>query len=172
MASNSVDLMKDLYKKRGFLGFYLGLRATLLRDVPYTFIYWQAYQSLKDRALPEGIQNLGSMSSVFASAAISASVAAVITHPYDVLKTHQQVNIKELTRDLKTDAELVGTHRRVQSGSIHACDDSCSSIIQLYKRGGLKACFRGLSMRLAMVIPGSAIMITVYESVKTFVEID
>ncbi len=171
MAIKSVDLMKDLFKKRGFMGFYLGLRATLSRDVPYTFIYWQSYQSLKDRALPEGIQNLGSMSSVFASAAISASIAAVITHPYDVLKTHQQVNIKELTKDIKTDAELGQAHHRVQRGPIHVCDDSCSSVIQLYNRGGLKACFRGLSMRLAMVIPGSAIMITVYESVKTFVDI-
>ena len=35
----------------------------------------------------------------------------------------------------------------------------CNSVLDLYRRGGTRALFRGLTMRLAMVIPGSAIMI-------------
>jgi hypothetical protein len=178
VAKSSTFLLQNLYRQRGISGFYLGLRATLFRDVPHTFIYWQSYQMMKDVVLPEGIQSLGSMASVFVAGSISATVAAIFTHPFDVLKTNQQVNIREIALIATVPAPahapsaLSSATAAVQSTAEYALDESCSSVVDLYKRGGLKTCFRGLSMRLAMVIPGSAIMITVYETVRKFAEID
>ena len=181
VAKSSTFLLQNLYRQRGIAGFYLGLRPTLFRDVPYTFIYWQSYQMMKDQVLPEGVQSLGSMASVFVAGSISATAAAIFTHPFDVLKTIQQVNIREIAL-MATGTTPPSAHASprtlssaaaaVQSSAEHAVDETCLSVVDLYKRGGLKTCFRGLSMRLAMVIPGSAIMITVYETVRKFAEID
>jgi len=175
VAKSSTFLLENLYRQRGIPGFYLGLRATLFRDVPYTFIYWQSYHMMKDQVLPEGIQSLGSMASVFTAGSISATAAAIFTHPFDVLKTNQQVNIREialLTATPAVPSTLSSAAASAPPSAGHLCDDSCISVVDLYKKGGLKTCFRGLSMRLAMVIPGSAIMITVYETVRKFANIE
>lgn len=37
----------------------------------------------------------------------------------------------------------------------------------LYRSGGVASLYRGLTMRLATVIPASAIMITTYEAIKS-----
>ena len=72
--------------------------------------------------------------------ASSAGVcASIITHPYDVLKTRQQ---------LKT------------SG------DANLSLTSIYREGGGRALYRGVELRMATVVPASAIMITVYEAAK------
>jgi len=184
VAKSSTFLLQNLYRQRGVSGFYLGLRATLFRDVPYTFIYWQSYQMMKDQVLPEGVQSLGSMASVFTAGSISATAAAIFTHPFDVLKTNQQVNIREIALLTTAPSTLssaaataTATATATAAGYGHGaaarmCDDSCTGVLDLYRRGGLQTCFRGLSMRLAMVIPGSAIMITVYETVRKFANIE
>lgn len=168
VGKTSSFIANNLYQQRGIGGFYLGLKATLLRDVPYTFIYWQAYQMMRDQVLPEGIQNLGSMASVFTAGSIASTISAIFTHPFDVLKTNQQVNIRNISLNTGpiTAASASATTTSSHGSKNNFCSEQCSSVVDLFRRGGVRAMFRGLSMRLAMVIPGSAIMITVYEAVK------
>jgi solute carrier family 25 protein 39/40 len=177
VGKSSSWLARDLYQQRGVGGFYLGLRATLMRDVPYTFIYWQAYQAMKDRVLPRGVEDAGSMATVFAAGAVASSAAAVFTHPFDVLKTNQQVNVRRLTQQMPVPASTSASASASTSTAAHATAAAhkhvclpCNSVLDLYRRGGTRALFRGLTMRLAMVIPGSAIMISVYELVRTLTD--
>ena len=169
---SSFFLANNLYANRGIPGFYLGLRATLARDAPYSFLYWQTYQMLRDRVAPKGIDGASGAFSIFISGSIAGVFSAIVTQPFDVLKTNQQVNTRnismQLVANIDSNAFVPGPHDH----HLHDCskDPSCGSVVELYKRGGMKACFRGLSMRLAMVIPGGAIMITVYEAVKKISE--
>lgn len=156
VGQSSFYLANNLYKRRGIGGFYLGLRATLMRDAPYSFLYWQSYQMMRDVVAPGGIEGANSVVSVFLSGSAAAVAAATATHPFDVLKTTQQVNIRSLSLQPPT----------VCLAADCTTDAPLGSVLELYNRGGVKACFRGLSMRLAMVIPGGAIMVTVYEVVK------
>lgn len=53
------------------------------------------------------------------------------------------------------------------AGNVHAALTEKISLSSLYRNGGVRSLYRGLTMRLATVIPASAIMITTYEAIKS-----
>jgi len=110
-------------------------------------------------------------------------IAAICTHPFDVLKTKQQVaawhansNNNNIINNIhSSDSGSVnklsnGPHSSVSvtnvtTASVHT-PPTTFTLGSVYRAGGVSALFRGLSMRLATVIPASAIMITIYEAIK------
>ena len=64
-------------------GLYRGLTATLIRDLPFATIQFSIYEYLKSRS--------SNQVQVLASASVSASIAAILTTPLDVLKTRMSV---------------------------------------------------------------------------------
>ena len=96
----------------------------------------------------------------FASAATAGIVASFLTHPFDVLKTRQQLSEFRVG---------VGRNDSMGEGSLSskmAKVRNNMDISVLYREGGLKALYKGLHLRMATVVPAGAIMITVYEAVK------
>jgi solute carrier family 25, member 39/40 len=165
----STQLANNIYKRQGVGGFYRGWFNTVLRDSPFSFIYWIGFDQMKKQisgqtVLPAPVAN-------FAVGSVSAAFATVTTHPFDVLKTNQQVNIVTSVRSV----EVAGAGGGVEGAAAAAAPvpktmHSCSSAPELFRQGGLPVMFRGLSMRLMTIIPGSAIMVTVYEHMKSMRE--
>lgn len=144
---------RNIYKNSGFIGLYRGWLPTILRDCPYSAIYWVSFEFLqpilqrnvqacrndveeKDRCCLES-PKITSSKTTFLSGSLSGLIAAVCTHPFDVLKTQQQLNSSQTT------------------------------LVEIVRKGGLLSLYTGLTMRLSTVIPGGAIMVTVYEYVKS-----
>jgi solute carrier family 25 protein 39/40 len=158
----STQLANNIYKRQGVGGFYRGWFNTVLRDSPFSFIYWIGFDQMKKQisgqtVLPAPLAN-------FAVGSVSAAFATVITHPFDVLKTNQQVNIVTSVRSVAVaGAAAEGAAAVPVPKTMH----SCGSASELFRQGGLPVMFRGLSMRLMTIIPGSAIMVTVYEHMKS-----
>ncbi|XP_021564389.1 solute carrier family 25 member 39 isoform X4 [Carlito syrichta] len=75
----------------GWRSLWLGWGPTALRDVPFSALYWFNYELLKswlsglrpNQQTPVGIS--------FVAGGISGTVAAVLTLPFDVVKTQRQV---------------------------------------------------------------------------------
>ena len=152
------QLVRNIYKRQGILGFYRGWKNTVLRDTPFSFLYWLGYDLLKKQAQRSSLfSGLPTPAKDFGSGAIAAVFAAICTHPFDVLKTNQQVNIVTGTKP-KADTATIAARPAVAS--------NCTSTTELFMKGGLPVMFRGLSMRLVTIVPGSAIMVTVYETMK------
>ncbi|KAG2382468.1 hypothetical protein C9374_005048 [Naegleria lovaniensis] len=129
-----------------------GLNATLLRDVPFSSLYWMCYENMKSSLLnrfslqqhhPHYSRNLMLIS--FASGMTGGVIATTLTHPFDVIKTNAQ-NIE---------AKHVGVWNISQN---------------IYKTNGLSGFSRGLLPRCLKVAPSCAIMISTYELVKSFFE--
>ncbi len=118
-----------------------GLVPTLWRDVPFSAIYWVLVESVRSRygsadrtARPWGLH--------FAAACVAGSVAAILTTPFDVIKTQMQ-------------KEASGGRR----GVIRIARD-------MLAEGGVKSLFRGLAPRVAKITPASAVMLTVFEVLR------
>ena len=80
----------------GVRSLYSGLWPTLLRDVPYSSLYFMFYTILKDHVMPNvsnsksGHQENRSLS-IFSCAIAAGIMASSITHPFDVIKTRMQI---------------------------------------------------------------------------------
>ncbi|KAG7154858.1 Calcium-binding mitochondrial carrier protein Aralar1-like, partial [Homarus americanus] len=76
-------------KELGFLGLYKGARACLLRDIPFSAIYFPVYAHSKRLLADENGYN--SALSLLIAGAIGGVPAASLTTPADVIKTRLQV---------------------------------------------------------------------------------
>ena len=98
--------IRGLVASQGLRGLWNGYTATLLRDVPFSALYWPLYEATRD-----GLQRYlairerrgwGSLAAAdtsfmvnFVSGAVAGSVASTITLPFDVIKTIKQIEMGE-----------------------------------------------------------------------------
>ena len=112
--------MKLNLREGGFRSLWKGLIPTLWRDVPFSGIYWMAYEYYKDSFIRQMLateakdietynnDNIGSFSlfkASFMSGAVSGGIATIITQPFDVLKTRRQASILGIAVN-KQDVEM------------------------------------------------------------------
>ncbi|KAK9900131.1 mitochondrial carrier [Cystobasidium minutum MCA 4210] len=85
-----------IIKQLGLLGLYKGASACLLRDVPFSAIYFTAYAHLKKDLFREG-ENGKTLSfmQTLTAAGIAGMPAAYLTTPADVIKTRLQSEAKK-----------------------------------------------------------------------------
>merc|ERR1719474_846333 len=86
---SAFNVVRDL----GFFGLYKGARACLLRDIPFSAIYFPAYAHLKPRFADDTGYN--SPLSLLVAGAIAGCPAASLVTPADVIKTRLQVVARE-----------------------------------------------------------------------------
>ncbi|CAO0801006.1 unnamed protein product [Mucor circinelloides] len=131
-----------MVQKEGPQALWRGLLPTMLRDVPFSGIYWMGYEKIKHRLQTH--HGLSHFQTSFIAGASSGMFAAIITTPFDVVKTQRQVS---------SDAEEARLGRIL------------SNILQ---RDGAAGFFRGVVPRVVKVAPACAIMISSYEMGKHF----
>lgn len=152
------EIAKMIYKESGLRGFYRGWSSTVLRDTPYSGIYWLTFEFFRpyySRFLSSSSTSSNTNMNNFLSGASAGIIAAMITQPFDVVKTKQQLYLQ--SRHIHHNLQPLEKVRSIPLWG---------SLVSLYKTDGLASLYRGFSMRLATVIPGGAIMVTVYEAVK------
>ena len=138
-----------------------GLGSTLWRDVPFSALYFAGYEAFK-RLLAGGGLGEGSAKGpkeeftvAFVSGAASGTIAAVATHPFDLVKTRLQAVAR-------TPASASGQRAAVSP----AAGRTATILRQIYRAEGLQGLFRGLSPRVAKVAPACGIMIASFEVVS------
>ncbi|NXU40709.1 S2540 protein, partial [Drymodes brunneopygia] len=132
----------------GWSSLWGGWSSTILRDVPFSAIYWYSYERLKKMMRKEVGAKERTFFVSFTSGAASGSIAAVITQPFDVVKTHRQIQLFE-SEPLKIP----------QSDS----KSTWATMRKILARNGITGLFAGITPRLFKVAPASAIMISTYE---------
>lgn len=134
----------DLVRRQGTMSLWKGLSASLWRDVPFSGLYWANYEGLKSWFNRNGREGT---SVAFASGAISGIAAALVTSPFDVLKTRRQALI--MSTPSHTTATLSLLRRMIQVE-------------------GYSALFAGIGPRMAKIAPACGIMIACYEVCMRF----
>ncbi|XP_062970895.1 mitochondrial glutamate carrier 2 [Cynocephalus volans] len=92
-------IARELLRTQGLAGLYMGLGATLLRDAPFSIIYFPLFANLNHLGLNE-LTGKASFAHSFASGCAAGSIAAVTVTPLDVLKTRIQTLKKGLGEDV------------------------------------------------------------------------
>ncbi|XP_003461355.1 mitochondrial glutamate carrier 1 [Cavia porcellus] len=85
----ATQLTRDLLRNRGIAGLYKGLGATLLRDVPFSIVYFPLFANL-DQLGRSASEEKSPFYVSFLAGCVAGSAAAVAVNPCDVVKTRLQ----------------------------------------------------------------------------------
>ncbi|PXF49295.1 Solute carrier family 25 member 40 [Gracilariopsis chorda] len=146
------SVLRQIARSSGIGAWWRGLAPTLMRDAPFSAIYWSAYESLKDpkrSILPHRLFASRSEFGVYLGAGIGAGgLAALCTVPADVVKTRRQALMAPAVASVRGRAPNMG---------------SIVIARQILETDGLRGLFRGAGPRVAKLAPASAIMMGSYE---------
>ncbi|XP_061771585.1 probable mitochondrial glutathione transporter SLC25A40 [Nerophis ophidion] len=131
----------------GWLSLWRGLGPTLLRDVPFSAMYWYNYERSKKWLCERYDAVEPTFTMTFVSGAVSGLFASVVTLPFDVVKTRRQVELGEL-----------------QAMNLsHKASSTLSMMKRIVAQHGVQGLFAGFLPRIIKVVPACAIMISSYE---------
>lgn len=152
------ELKKEL-KNGGGKVLFRGLEITLWRDVPFSAVYWGAYEFGKKHlwyrpSYPSSYGNWIQFANSFMTGCISGTIAAIATHPFDVGKTRMQISPSP---NGKKDG-LVRSNE-LPRNMFRFLDN-------IRRSEGFGALCVGLPIRVAKIAPSCAIMISSYELSK------
>ena len=134
--ASAITLTREL----GFRGVYKGVTACLLRDVPFSAIYFPCYANIKKALADNNGHN--TLPSLFASGFCAGVPAAYLVTPADVIKTRLQVKAR---RGQQTYSGLIDCARKV------------------YAEEGGTAFFKGGPARIFRSAPQFGVTLLVYE---------
>ncbi|XP_056300560.1 probable mitochondrial glutathione transporter SLC25A40 isoform X2 [Pseudoliparis swirei] len=146
------DCIRSAVQSEGWLSLWRGLGPTLLRDVPFSAMYWYNYEKGKGWLCERYNTGQPTFTITFISGAVSGSIASIVTLPFDVVKTRRQLELGEL-------------QAKNLSGQVSSTFSVMSRIVAQSGFGGL---FAGFLPRLIKVAPACAVMISTYEFGKDF----
>ncbi|KTW30401.1 uncharacterized protein T551_01684 [Pneumocystis jirovecii RU7] len=151
-----VSGIQDMVKTQGLKSLWKGLSPTLWRDVPFSGFYWMGYERIKNflKNYVEPFKSLDPGTSEFfksfISGGISGSIASLITHPFDSVKTRRQIR-----------------HNSLRTISVKK-ESTWKVMNDIFSESGLRGLFRGAVPRMLKVSPACSIMISSYELGKMF----
>jgi len=162
-----VHVFKKIYQERGFTGLYRGFGATMIKNVPFSGIWWGTYEITKKKVEQLNIRELlhikersnktlsvseGNAHKVqdedpithLISGFAAAVISTTLTNPLDVAKTRLQT----------------GTFEKNQKVNF------ISVIKDTIRKEGVRALWKGLVPSLLTSTPYSMMSIILYEEVK------
>lgn len=135
-----------IVRNLGLVGLYKGASACLLRDVPFSAIYFPTYSHLKKDVFGESpTQQLGVLQ-LLTAGAIAGMPAAYLTTPCDVIKTRLQVEAR------KGDTTYTGLRHAAKT---------------IWKEEGFRAFFKGGPARIFRSSPQFGFTLAAYELLQS-----
>jgi len=151
--------LAGLVRTQGVRGLWNGYTATLLRDVPFSALYWPLYEQTKHLlntcTYSANLVTFYNHNFIinFISGLLAGSIASTVTLPFDVIKTLKQIEMGE--KDIM----------KIKPGLTRS---NITIARELVSEQGGRALYSGLTPRLLKVAPACAIMISSYEFCKEF----
>ncbi len=135
-----------IVKNLGLAGLYKGASACLLRDVPFSAIYFPTYSHLKKDLFGESPTKKLGIVQLLTAGAIAGMPAAYLTTPCDVIKTRLQVEAR------KGDTSYTGLRHAAKT---------------ILKEEGFQAFFKGGPARILRSSPQFGFTLAAYEVLQS-----
>lgn len=156
--------LQTIVQVEGAVSLYRGLSPTLLRDMPFSAVYWYFIDYFRsswgdsDRHLSPMEQGVRAL--INGSAA--GMIAAAVSTPLDVVKTRQQV-----TPPIEVYESTISEHGGAMAYGAKAPSrqpvGTLATMIQIMNEEGIRGLWRGNQTRMIKVAPACAIMLSSYE---------
>ncbi|KAJ3276090.1 mitochondrial aspartate-glutamate transporter agc1 [Terramyces sp. JEL0728] len=141
-----------IVRQLGLLGLYKGVGACLLRDIPFSGIFFPVYAHIKRDLFREGVDGHKlTIPELLASGAIAGMPAAYLVTPADVIKTRLQVQARQ------------------GQTTYHGITDAFYKIM---KEEGPKAFFKGGVARILRSSPQFGVTLASYEVLQKYLAVD
>jgi solute carrier family 25 protein 39/40 len=166
--SSMIQVMRsELAKPNGFKNLWRGAAPTLWRDVPFSALYWTFFESTREKVLSTYYPDLTNMSqserrktniyASFVAGASSGTIAATLTHPFDLVKTRRQIELYEIN----------------PRGNKNVIPTNTINILKtIIREEGYRGLLTGWIPRVAEIAPACAIMISTYEIAKSYFRVE
>jgi solute carrier family 25, member 42 len=141
----AMTLAGDIFRETGFLSFWRGHTATVVRIVPYSAINFFMYEHAFDRIRSSSLDQLPSTCLRFLAGAIAGSVAVCATYPLETLRARLAV-------DLRKEAATRGYVDAVKS---------------IFRTDGGLSLYAGLRPTLIGIVPYAGTSFAVYETLRS-----
>ena len=132
----------DIIRGLGAVGLYRGASACLLRDIPFSAIYFPTYAHLKKDYFGETATNRLGIGQLLMAGAIAGMPAPYFPTPADVIKTRLQVEARKGQTHYKNIAHAAST---------------------IWREEGMKAFFKGGPARILRSSPQFGCTLAAYE---------
>jgi solute carrier family 25 aspartate/glutamate transporter 12/13 len=132
----------------GFPGVYRGASACLLRDIPFTAMYFPSYTAIKNLLVEQRANGLPTSSDLLLAGTLAGVPAAFLTTPADVIKTRLQVTPRP-------------------GEAMYTGIGDCAQ--KIYVQEGLPGLFRGSAVRVVRIAPQFGISLLAYEKLSEWI---
>ncbi|KAI5064900.1 hypothetical protein GOP47_0019595 [Adiantum capillus-veneris] len=144
-----VQSLRFIQKKEGFLGFYRGNGASVIRVVPYAALHFMTYEQYRRAILNHYPWEAPGADVDFLAGSLAGGTAVLCTYPLDLARTRLAYQVK--------DAAL---NARVYKG---IGDVFCKA----YMECGLRGLYRGVGPTLYGMLPYAGLKFYLYEKLKS-----
>jgi len=169
--------LKEMVQSHGYTSLWRGLTLTLWRDVPFSGLYWWGYESIRglltdarEKARGRQLETTGprsrarsrsqsredhtlTLTDSFIAGASSGAVASILTTPFDVGKTRQQI-FKDASGLSPAGVQKILAPEERSMPQL---------LWHIFKEEGMAGLWKGWIPRTLKVAPACAIMISCYE---------
>lgn len=171
---------QHIVRNEGVVGLYRGLTPSLLRDVPFSSIYWMSIEYCRNRwkhyDQGRSLSAVEHAGRALVNGTLSGMIAAACTTPLDVIKTNQQLQVVVEPQPQEILVTSTSTSTASASSSAlreenvvakrrHANQSATSMEIlkRILAEEGLPGLWRGNAARMTKIAPACACMIASYE---------
>jgi len=135
------DAVSKIYKTEGMKAFFRGAGACMFRDVPFAGLYYTMLNLFKEKLSKVGVQ---SSASTMISGMLAGFIATTSTHPFEVIRTHLQLDRDDKSKNL-------GIFK---------------GLYEIRKNEGTLALFKGLQARLMRKPLSNALTFTFFDLIQ------
>ena len=164
------ELVRKIVREEGIHVFMRGYWKGNMLWMPWSTIYISTYESLKDLELGGGGSSGSSTLELGSCAAAASTIACVLTHPIDVVKTRIQALPSQMWQQQKQQRPPDEQPLVRGTSSSSSSSSTLKMLRDVWTKEGIRGFYSGLHLRILQLSPATVMTWLIYESMQKMMD--